>query len=75
LIFDAKSARVSRPYGWSAFTIGYDLATKARKALPDAPELAERLGRLSYEKKEYPRAIPVATRERSEKGARRRFLV
>jgi Flp pilus assembly protein TadD len=37
----------------------YDLAMKARKALPDDPELAELLGRLSYEKKEYPRAIQL----------------
>ena len=37
----------------------YDLATKARKALPDDPELAELLGRLSYEKKEYPRAVQL----------------
>ena len=37
----------------------YDLATKARKMLPDDPELAELLGRLSYEKKEYPRAIQL----------------
>src|SRR5438132_13055985 len=38
---------------------GYDLATKARKTLPDDPELAELLGRLSYEKKEYPRAVQL----------------
>jgi tetratricopeptide (TPR) repeat protein len=37
----------------------YDLATKARKTLPDDPELAELLGRLSYEKKEYPRAVQL----------------
>jgi tetratricopeptide (TPR) repeat protein len=37
----------------------YDLATKARKTLSDDPELAELLGRLSYEKKEYPRAIQL----------------
>jgi tetratricopeptide (TPR) repeat protein len=37
----------------------YDLATKARKTLPDDPELSELLGRLSYEKKEYPRAIQL----------------
>jgi Flp pilus assembly protein TadD len=37
----------------------YDLATKARKTLPDDPELAELLGRLSYEKKEFPRAIQL----------------
>jgi len=37
----------------------YDLAAKARKTLPDDPELAELLGRLSYEKKEFPRAIQL----------------
>ncbi len=43
----------------STMAVAYDLATKARKALPDDPELAELLGRLSYEKKEYPRAIQL----------------
>jgi uncharacterized protein HemY len=43
----------------SAVTSAYDLAIKARKALPDDPELAELLGRLSYEKKDYPRAIQL----------------
>jgi tetratricopeptide (TPR) repeat protein len=37
----------------------YDLATKARKTLPDDPQLSELLGRLSYEKKEYLRAIQL----------------
>jgi tetratricopeptide (TPR) repeat protein len=37
----------------------YDLAAKARKTLPDDTELAELLGRLSYDKKEYPRAIQL----------------
>jgi Flp pilus assembly protein TadD len=37
----------------------YDLATKARKTLSDDPELAALLGRLSYEKKEYPRAVQL----------------
>ena len=36
-----------------------DLATKARKTLPDDPQLSELLGRLSYEKKESPRAIQL----------------
>jgi tetratricopeptide (TPR) repeat protein len=43
----------------STVAAGYDLATKARKTLPDDPELAELLGRLSYEKKEYPRAVQL----------------
>jgi tetratricopeptide (TPR) repeat protein len=43
----------------STVASAYDLATKARKTLPDDPELSELLGRLSYEKKEYPRAIQL----------------
>ena len=43
----------------STVAAAYDLSTKARKTLPDDPELAELLGRLSYEKKEYPRAIQL----------------
>jgi tetratricopeptide (TPR) repeat protein len=43
----------------STVALAYDLATKARKTLPDDPELAELLGRLSYEKKEYPRAVQL----------------
>jgi tetratricopeptide (TPR) repeat protein len=43
----------------STTTAAYDLAAKARKTLPDDPELAELLGRLSYEKKEYPRAVQL----------------
>jgi len=47
----------------------YELATKARKPLPDDPELAEFLGRLSYERKEFPRAI-----QRFRESARKRPL-
>jgi tetratricopeptide (TPR) repeat protein len=43
----------------STVVAAYDLATKARKTFPDDPELAELLGRLSYEKKEYPRAVQL----------------
>jgi len=43
----------------SKVAAAYDLATKARKTLPDDPELSELLGRLSYEKKEYPRAVQL----------------
>jgi Flp pilus assembly protein TadD len=43
----------------STVAAAYDLATKARKALPDDPQLSELLGRLSYEKREYPRAIQL----------------
>ena len=47
----------------------YDLATKARKTLPDDAELAELLGQLSYEKKEYQRAIQLL-----QESARKRTL-
>ena len=43
----------------SMVVTAYEVASKARKALPDDPELAELLGRLSYEKKEYPRAVQL----------------
>jgi Flp pilus assembly protein TadD len=43
----------------STTAAAYDLATKARKTLPDDVQLAELLGRLSYEKKEYQRAIQL----------------
>ncbi len=43
----------------SKVAAAYDLATKARKTLPDDPELSELLGQLSYDKKEYPRAIQL----------------
>ncbi len=43
----------------SATATAYDLAAKARQALPDDVELAELLGQLSYEKKEYQRAIQL----------------
>jgi tetratricopeptide (TPR) repeat protein len=43
----------------SATAMAYDLAAKARQALPEDAELAELLGRLSYEKKEYQRAIQL----------------
>jgi uncharacterized protein HemY len=43
----------------STTAAAYDLATKARKTLPDDAQLAELLGRLSYEKREYQRAIQL----------------
>jgi tetratricopeptide (TPR) repeat protein len=43
----------------SMVAVAYDLATKARKTFPDDPELSELLGRLSYTKKEYSRAIQL----------------
>ncbi|HEU0272985.1 MAG TPA: tetratricopeptide repeat protein [Candidatus Udaeobacter sp.] len=43
----------------STTTAAYDLAAQARKALPDDAQLTQLLGRLSYEKKEYQRAIQL----------------
>jgi tetratricopeptide (TPR) repeat protein len=59
--FAPAQKRLAALYAQDPSTIAaaYDLATKARKTLPDDPELAELLGRLSYEKKEYPRAIQL----------------
>ncbi len=51
----------------STTAAAYDLATKARKTLPDDAQLAELLGRLSYEKKEYQRAIQIL-QESARKG-------
>ena len=53
----------------SATATAYDLATKARKALPEDAELADLLGRLSYERKEYQRAIQLL-----QESARKRTL-
>jgi tetratricopeptide (TPR) repeat protein len=43
----------------STTAAAYDLAAKARKTLPEDAELAELLGQLSYEKKEYQRAVQL----------------
>jgi tetratricopeptide (TPR) repeat protein len=51
----------------STTAAAYDLATKARKTLPDDAQLAELLGQLSYEKKEYQRAIQLL-QESARKG-------
>jgi tetratricopeptide (TPR) repeat protein len=53
----------------STAAAAYDLATKARKTLPEDAELAELLGRLSYQKKEYQRAIQLL-----QESARKRTL-
>jgi tetratricopeptide (TPR) repeat protein len=37
----------------------YELAVKARKTLPNDPELARTLGEISYQRKEYPRAVQL----------------
>lgn len=37
----------------------YNLALKARKALPDDPAVAQLLGQLSYQKKDYSRAVQL----------------
>ena len=59
--FAPAQKRLATIYAQDPSTVAaaYDLATKARKALPDDPQLSELLGRLSYEKKEYPRAIQL----------------
>jgi Flp pilus assembly protein TadD len=51
----------------STTAAAYDLATKARKTLPDDTQLTELLGRLSYEKKDYQRAIQLL-KESASKG-------
>ncbi len=43
----------------SMLAAAYELAAKARKTLTDDAALTELLGRLSYEKKEYPRAVQL----------------
>jgi Flp pilus assembly protein TadD len=59
--FAPAQKRLAALYAQEPSTVAaaYDLASKARKTLPDDPELSELLGRLSYEKKEYPRAIQL----------------
>jgi tetratricopeptide (TPR) repeat protein len=59
--FAPAQKRLATLYAQDASTVAaaYDLATKARETLPNDPELAELLGRLSYEKKEYPRAVQL----------------
>jgi len=59
--FAPAQKRLAALYAQDTSTVAaaYDLATKARKTFPDDSELAELLGRLSYEKKEYPRAIQL----------------
>jgi uncharacterized protein HemY len=43
----------------STVDAAYDLAIKARQTSPDDPDVSELLGRLSYEKKDYPRAVQL----------------
>ena len=56
-----QSLPSSRSYAQDPSTLAAasDLAAKARKTLSDDPGLTELLGRLSYEKKEYPRAVQL----------------
>jgi len=69
--FAPAQKRLAALYAQDSSTVaaGYDLAAKARKTLPDDPQLAELLGRLSYEKKEYPRAVQLL-----QESARKRAL-
>jgi tetratricopeptide (TPR) repeat protein len=59
--FAPAQKRLATLYAQDPSTVAaaYDLATKARKTLQDDPELSALLGRLSYERKEYPRAIQL----------------
>jgi tetratricopeptide (TPR) repeat protein len=59
--FAPAQHRLANLYAKDSSTIAaaYELARKARKTLPDDAQLAELLGRLSYEKKEYQRAIQL----------------
>jgi tetratricopeptide (TPR) repeat protein len=69
--FGPAQKQLAALYARESGTTGaaYDLAARARKTLPDDAELAELLGRLSYEKKEYQRAIQLL-----QESARKRTL-
>jgi tetratricopeptide (TPR) repeat protein len=69
--FAPAQKRLAGLYAQDSSTVAaaYDLAMKARKTLPDDPDLSQLLGRLSYEKKEYPRAIQLL-----QESARKRQL-
>jgi tetratricopeptide (TPR) repeat protein len=43
----------------NALDKAYEFATKARRTLPDDPELARTLGEISYQRKEYSRALQL----------------
>jgi tetratricopeptide (TPR) repeat protein len=43
----------------SALDKAYEFAVKARKTLPSDPELTRTLGEISYQRKEYPRAVQL----------------
>jgi tetratricopeptide (TPR) repeat protein len=43
----------------AALDKAYEFAVKARKTLPNDPELARSLGEISYQRKEYPRAVQL----------------
>jgi Flp pilus assembly protein TadD len=46
---------------------GYELANRARRAMPDDPDLARTLGILSFQRKEYSRAIQLLQQSESKK--------
>jgi tetratricopeptide (TPR) repeat protein len=46
---------------------GYELANKARRAMPDDPDLARTLGVLSFQRKDYSRAIQLLQQSESKK--------
>jgi hypothetical protein len=47
--------------------LAYDLEMKARKALPDDPELAEILAELSFQRKEFAYAVQLLQRSPKER--------
>ena len=53
----------------------YDLVTKARKTLPEDPELAAFLGHLSYQRKEYARAVQLLQESSRKKPLTARSLL
>jgi uncharacterized protein HemY len=52
----------------------YDLVTKARKALPDDPELAQILGELSYQRKEFAYAAQLLRRSSAKRPLDAKYL-
>jgi len=52
----------------------YDLALKARSALPDDPELAQALGEISYKRKDFAYAIQLFQESARRKPLRARSL-
>ena len=73
--FAPAQKRLAALYAQDPSTVAaaYDLATKARKTLPDDPELGRASWPIELRKKGIPARHPVITGKRSETAARRRF--